>query len=330
MFAPDYAAPRRLLTACPAYAATPVVTLENGLRAKDETGRMGLGAFKALGGVYAVARIIEQRWCAAGNAPLGPAEYTAPPVRDFAAGLTFTCASAGNHGMAVAAGARLFGAQARIHLAETVPDSFAQRLAAKGATVVWSGATYEESITAAIAEAEAMGAIHLADGSWPGYTERPALVMEGYTVIVSELRDQLADTMPKTVALQAGVGGFAAAMARGIRDLWPSQPEILIVEPDAAPCIAASLSAGQLTHAGGPVSDMGRLDCKDASLLAFEALKELDVTCVAVSDAAALAAAEELSAQGLATTSSGAAGLAGLIAAGVTPGDALIVVTETA
>lgn len=330
MFAPDYDAPRRLLAACPAYAATPVVELDGGLRAKDETGRMNLGAFKALGGVYAVARIVADAWHSAGNAALAPAAFTSPEVKDFARAMTFTCASAGNHGMAVAAGARLFGARARIHLAATVPQSFAERLEAKGATVVRSGATYEESIAAAIAEADAMGAIHLADGSWPGYTERPALVMEGYTVIAAELRDQLAGNLPRHVALQAGVGGFAAAIAQGIRDLWPEQPRILVVEPDAAPCIAASLEAGTLTHAGGPVSDMGRLDCKDASLLAFEALRTLDVSCIAVSDAQAIAAAGELAAQGLPTTSSGAAGLAGLKAAGIDPRDALVVVTETA
>ena len=36
---------------------------------KDETQRMNLGAFKALGGVYAVARMIGDAWQAAGNEP---------------------------------------------------------------------------------------------------------------------------------------------------------------------------------------------------------------------------------------------------------------------
>lgn len=331
-FAPDLAAPPRWLAACPAYAPTPLRLLPDGLLVKDESARMGLGAFKALGGVYAVARLLARAWEEAGGGALAPEDMLREDVRAFAAGQTFVCASAGNHGMAVAAGARLFGARARIHLAETVPESFARRLAARGAEVVRSGAIYEESIAAAIADAEAHGAIHLADGSWPGYTEAPALVMEGYTVIAAELALQIAEEQsgawPQVVALQAGVGGFAAALAFAIRALWPVQPEILIVEPEAAACIGASLRAGRPTAAPGPVSSMGRLDCKEPSLLAVDALARLDVACVAIGDPAAEEAARALSAEGLPTTPSGAAGLAGLRAAGRGPGGALCVLTE--
>ena len=84
--------------------------------------RMNLGAFKALGGVYAVARMIADAWQAAGNEPLKPEEYTSDAVRELAAGMTFVCATAGNHGMAVAAGARIFGATARIYLAKEGVD----------------------------------------------------------------------------------------------------------------------------------------------------------------------------------------------------------------
>jgi diaminopropionate ammonia-lyase len=53
--------PQELLQACPAYTASPL--WDGSLRGrrllvKDETNRMGLGAFKALGGVYAVAQLI--------------------------------------------------------------------------------------------------------------------------------------------------------------------------------------------------------------------------------------------------------------------------------
>jgi diaminopropionate ammonia-lyase len=102
-----------------------------------------------------------------------------------------------------------------------------RRLSAKGAEVVRSGAVYEDSIAAAIADAEATGAIHLADGSWPGYTEPPRLVMEGYTVMAEETaRDLRSGEMawPSHVYLQAGVGGMAAAVAAMIRSNWAVQP----------------------------------------------------------------------------------------------------------
>ncbi|MCA0963656.1 pyridoxal-phosphate dependent enzyme [Salipiger bermudensis] len=295
----DPAPVRARLARCPNHAPTPLHRQRPGGRPlwiKDERTRMGLGSFKALGGAYAVLRLIEAR---------GRAD------------VTFVTASAGNHGLSVAAGARVFGAKARIHIARTVSEHFADRLRAEGATVVRSGDTYEASIAAAIADAEATGAIHLADGSWPGYTEPPRLVMEGYTVIAEELREAFktagpgADAWPDIVYLQAGVGGLAAAMAARIRAAWPVQPRIVVIEPEAAPCLRESMRAGRIITVDGPVSKMGRLDCKTPSLLAFDILRETADAFETVSEAEAAAAFELMAAEGLATTPSGAAGVAG-------------------
>ena len=322
--------PLALLQSCPAYAAAPLTRLTwatSEIWAKDETQRMGLGAFKALGGVYAVARLIAER---AGNTP-SAAGLTDPTTRDLASGMTFVCASAGNHGLSVAAGARIFGARCRIHLSATVPKAFEGRLQAQGAEVVWSGDDYEESIALAIEDAARNDAIHLADGSWPGYTEPPRLVMEGYTVMAEEMRDSFsaAGAWPERVYLQAGVGGLAAAVAHGIRTRWPEQPEITVVEPEAAPCIRDSIAAGEMTTVTGPVSNMGRLDCKTPSLLAYEILSEYADHCVTVSDAEAARAAEQATRHGIATTPSGAAGLAACLREGG-EGRALVILSETA
>ena len=317
-FHPDIDAPRRMIAACPAYRETPLRTAEvDGvpLLMKDETERMGLGAFKALGGVYAVACLIEEAWRADGGAALAPEDFVSEPVRAFAGNLTFVCASAGNHGMAVAAGARVFGAKARIHLSATVPPAFADRLRAKDAEVVWSGDVYEESIAAAIKDAEESGAIHLADGSWPGYVHAPALVMEGYTVMGEEMRQRFeaSGEWPRRVCLQGGVGGLAAGVTVAIRERWSVQPEIVIVEPDAAPCLKASKEAGKPVRADGPVSNMGRLDCKEPSILAVEALNRLADRFVTISDEAGDRAVARAADLGLATTPSGGAGLAAVL-----------------
>ena len=325
----DPTRPLTLLAACPIYAPTPLVRATiQGRRflVKDESNRMGLGAFKALGGVYAVARLIQQ---AVGH-PVPAAEMQSASVRQVARDMTFICASAGNHGLAVAAGATLFGANARVHLAASVPEEFAQRLQAKGAQVVRSGDTYEQSIAAAIDDARDSGAIHLADGSWPGYVDPPRLVMEGYTVMAEEMRQSFEDTgdWPSHVYLQAGVGGLAGAIAHMIRRNWHEQPEIIIVEPDAAPCLAASVAADQLVHVTGPVSSMGRLDCKDASMLAFEILRRDADRFVTVSDAAAGDAVDVAQGAGFATTPSGCAGLAAALAENAT--SPLIIMSEGA
>ena len=307
----DTAGARAWVSACPAYEATPLSFSKHGDRRiwlKDESRRMGLGSFKALGGVYAIARFIARE---AGGG-IEPAAMESDEVRRVASRLCFVTASAGNHGLAVAAGARLFGASARIHIAETVPEAFALRLCARGAEVLRSGETYEESIAAAASDAERRGAIHLTDTSWPGSLESARLVMEGYTILAGELREAFAASgeWPARVYLQAGVGGLAAAIAWSIRQSWEVQPGITLVEPDRAACLQASVAAGELVTVSGPVSNMGRLDCKTPSLLAFDILRLAADRFVSVSDEEASQAATRLAAHGLASTPSGAAGFA--------------------
>ena len=307
----DATKPTALLSACPAYKATPLQHHSfNGrsLLIKDETERMGLGAFKALGGVYAVARLIEAKI----GSSIDPKNFQGDYLRQHTKKMTFVCASAGNHGLSVAAGAHLFGAKSRIYLSQHVPEEFASRLREKGAEVVRSGDDYEASIRAAIVDTEKTGAIHLADGSWKGYTEPPRLVMEGYTIIAEEMRETLTETgdWPSHVYLQAGVGGFAASIAYMIRLNWTIQPKIIVVEPEAAPCLRDSIKAGQVVTVEGPVSNMGRLDCKTPSLLAFNILSECADEWITISDDTALEAVEHAREIGLSTTPSGAAGLA--------------------
>ena len=173
--------------------------------------------------------------------------------------------------------------------------------------------------------------IHLADGSWQGYIEPPRLVMEGYTIIAEEMRKDFEECgeWPTHVFLQAGVGGLAGAITYMIRKNWQVQPHIAVVEPDSAPCLRASVSAGRLTEVKGPASVMGRLDCKSASLLAFEILSNKADEFLTISDQQAQLAAKALAKEGIATTPSGAAGYAGFLKASLDENArALIIVTE--
>lgn len=306
--------PMAMLRQCPAYESTPLCQLPvlsddlgiSALYVKDETRRMRLGSFKALGGVFAVAQMIQD--------VSGTADLTGDRARQCAASMTFITASAGNHGLSVAAGARIFGARGIIVLCSAVPEGFAERIRKAGSEVVRIDGSYEDSVDYAISTAEQNGWLLLADGSWEGYVERPALVMEGYSVLAEECRASFeqAAVWPDHVFLQAGVGGLAAAMAAHIRLHWPHSPQIIVVEPDAAPCLQKSVEAGQLTRVEGPVSNMGRLDCKDASLIAFESLRRDADMFVTVSDEEAASATRLLARYGIATTPSGAAGLAAL------------------
>ncbi len=303
-----------MLKSCPAYAPTPLLDMASlaascgvgALYVKDESKRMRLGSFKALGGAFAVAQMVADR--------SGEADPTADTAKTVAAGMTFITASAGNHGLSIAAGARVFGAHAVIVLSSFVPEGFAARIRAMGAEVVHVNGTYEDSVTHAVSAADANDWMLLADGSWEGYVDRPALVMEGYTVLAEECCLEFAARgfWPSHVFLQAGVGGLAAAAAAHIRVHWPEQPEIIVVEPDVAPCLVESVKAHKITRVEGPLSNMGRLDCKDASLIAYSSLKDDADIFMTISDDDASAAASMLTKADLGTTPSGAASLAAM------------------
>jgi diaminopropionate ammonia-lyase len=340
-FNADVSRPLKLLAECPAYASTKCHELlapEIGtMYVKDESTRMGLGSFKALGGVYAVAALIADQLRASNPDQHSAIDYASPKVRTFASSLTFTCASAGNHGLAVAAGARIFGANARIFLSRQVPEEFAGRLLQAGAEVVRSGETYEESVEAALDNSQSTNSVLLADSSWPGYWHPPSLVMEGYAVLADELRIffETKNDWPTHVFLQAGVGGLAASIVHMIRKYWRSKPQIIIVEPKAAPCLESSAKAGRPIEVSGPISNMGRLDCKVPSLLAVKLLAMAEVSYVVISDKEAATACSELHDLGFASTPSGAAGFAGLKSYLATNGQEktvrpLIIVTEGA
>lgn len=295
-----------LLKQCPVHQATPLldcpelasITGVARLTIKDERGRMGLGSFKALGAAHAIAR---QAAAAGGD------------LSQALAGHTYITASAGNHGMSVAAGARIFGAAAVVYLAQTVPTAFADKLQALGATVVREGVDYEASMAAASAAAEANNWTLLSDGSWPGYVELPFRVMEGYRQMAVEIVEQ-SDSVPTHVLLQAGVGGLAAALAAELRLAWGDAPQMIVVEPDAAPALIESIRAGRLVETEGPVSSMGRLDCKTPSMLALADLAHDADKFVTITEAEAALGTDVLAQAGLASTPSGVAGFAALLA----------------
>ncbi len=304
-----------LLSKCPAHAPTPLrdapsLAAELGvarIHLKDERQRMGLGSFKALGAAHAIAR--------------EAAADKTDDLRHALAGRVYVTASAGNHGLSVAAGARLFGARAVIYLSDTVPEAFAERLRAKGADVVRAGADYEASMQAAADAAQAQGWTLMSDSSWPGYTELPLRVMEGYLQLAAEAAAQI-DTAPSHILLQAGVGGLAAAVAAHARHVWGQGPQIIIVEPQAAPALMEGIRAGHVVDTSGPASCMGRLDCKTASMIALNGLARDADVFVTISETDAQRGADLLAAHGLPTTPSGAAGLAALVAGLELPADA--------
>lgn len=291
-----------LLEHCPKAAPTPLVESPalarcagvSRLWIKDERNRMGLGSFKALGAAYVIAR-------EAAAQRTGRLE-----------GVTYVAASAGNHGLSVAVGARLFGAKSVIYVSRSVPQALADGLRQAGAEVVRAGDDYEESMAAAADSAAAHGWRLLSDSSWPGYSRITRRVMEGYLVVGYETAADM-DPAPTHIFLQAGVGGLAAALAAYFRSVWGDEPVIVVVEPETARPLLESIRAGKPVRSPGPPSSMGRLDCKEPSHLALAVLARLANYFVTVTDTEADEATRLLEDHELATTPSGGAGVAAVM-----------------
>ena len=290
-----------LLARCPSAAVTPLVQAAEiatdlgvgQISIKDERARMGLGSFKALGASYVIA-------------------YSALVEGQDQSQKTYVTASAGNHGLSVAAGAKAFGAASVVFISETVPEAFAKRLAAEGAQVMRAGKTYEKSMAAAQDAARNNGWSLLSDSSWPGYFEPSHRLMEGYTALMAEADGQM--QAPSHIFLQAGVGGLAGAAAAMARKLWGQDSLIVVVEPSHAAALHGCILAGDFIAATGPDSAMGRLDCKEASLIALKGLaRDADVFAL-ITEAEGQAGADYAATHAMKSTASGAAGLASLLA----------------
>jgi diaminopropionate ammonia-lyase len=137
--------------------------------------------------------------------------------------------------------------------------------------------------------------------------------MEGYLVLMAEAIAQI-PTPPSHIFLQAGVGGLAGACAALARLAWGDAPCIVVVEPDVAAGLYGSIVAGKAQESVGPVSEMGRLDCKMPSLIALKGLaRDADVFAL-ISEAEGQMGAGAAMVAGLPSTPSGAAGIAALLA----------------
>jgi diaminopropionate ammonia-lyase len=309
----DPTATRDLFAKCPVAETSPLMEHSElarhvgvaSIHIKDERERLGLGSFKSLGAAFAIAKSANKM-------------VSEDPQLEYETALNgrvYVCASAGNHGLSMAAGARIFGADAVVYLADTVPEEFAGRLTAKGATVVRAGANYEASMTAALKAAEENGWELLSDSSWVGYTELPRDVMEGYLIMGAEVAEQLSRP-PTHIFLQAGVGGLAAACTAAARHYWGASPKIIVVEPEYAPALFESIAASRAVTTIGPASVMGRLDCKEPSHLALKYLAKEADGFITISDVEAIEAVKDLKAYDLAASPSAVAGYAGLYFSG--------------
>ena len=319
---------RAEITGWPGYAPTPLIDLPGAAQAarvasvhiKDEAGRFGLGSFKALGGAYAVLGTVQSELSRRGNAAHATgAELAAGVHAEAARAITVCCATDGNHGRSVAWGAQRFGAACCIFVHGTVSAARVAAIAAYGAEIRRVPGTYDDAVRMAAAAAEREGWLVVSDTSYPGYTEVPREVMQGYRLMMEEALEQ-APAAPTHVFVQAGVGGVAAAVSVHGRSRLTPEPVLVVVEPERAACLLASAASGGIAVVGGGLETiMAGLACGAPSLLAWEELERGAAGFLAIPDAAAVDAMRLLAKCGVVSGESGAAGLAGLMLAAGDP-----------
>lgn len=292
-----------------------------GLHVKDEGQRLGLGSFKALGGAYAVIRLVQEAAAERLGRTVDDADLGDPAVRAVAAGMTFACATDGNHGRSVAQGAQLVGARSVVFVHGGVSDERVAAIARFGAEMVRVAGTYDDSIVEAARVAAEKGWTVVSDTSWEGYERIPALVMQGYTAIAQEAFAALPER-PSHVFVQAGVGGIAAALAAQMLTRFGTErPFFTVVEPELAACLFEAARQGRPVRiAHGAPTVMAMLECYDPSPLALRVLFRAADAFLTAADSDAVEAMNRLARPvagdpAIVAGESGAAGLAGLLAA---------------
>ncbi|MCO5089535.1 diaminopropionate ammonia-lyase [Bosea sp. (in: a-proteobacteria)] len=304
MLGPEAAAEvERFLAKREGHRQTPLVALArlaealgvSSIHIKDEGHRLGLGSFKALGGAYAVIRLIVEEASRKLGRAIDFVDFDAPEVREVASTFTVACATDGNHGRSVAQGARLIGARCVIFVHAGVSDERVAAIARYGAEMVRVAGNYDDSVAEAARIAGKEGWIIVSDTSWPGYERIPGLVMQGYTALLGEALNAMPQP-PTHVFVQAGVGGIAAATAAYFAlALGEKRPCFVVVDPARAACLFESARAGRpvkVEH--GEATIMAMLECYEPSLVAWRVLSRVADAFMTVEDGEAVDAMKRL------------------------------------
>ena len=307
---------RRLHRMAPGYAPTalralPELAQRLGVRAvyvKDESTRFGLKAFKGLGGIYAMFRML----CEA--LALDPKETTLddlrrPPCSDAIRGMHFATTTDGNHGKGVSWAAGVFGCQAHVFMPKGSVEVRAQAIRDAGnAEVTITDMGYDDCVAWTGETAARRGWKLIQDTSWPGYEDVPLWIMQGYTTLFYEALNQM-EAQPTHLFLQAGVGAMAGAIAGAAVESCRIPPVIATVEADTVACFQESFRAGDgRPHraTGSCETIMAGLNCAVPCTIAWDILGGCAVGGFACSDEVTKRGMRLLRREGIVSGESGA------------------------
>jgi diaminopropionate ammonia-lyase len=281
----------------PGYHITPLAKLArlakylgiSDLWVKDEGTRFDLKAFKVLGASYAIGKLLaEKLQLDVNNFTFKQLISHAHKLRD----LIFVTATDGNHGRAVAWAASKLGCKAVVYMPKGASSERLKAILNFGAEASIINGNYDDAVRLAAKQSDEKGWILIQDTSWPGYTDIPIYTMQGYTTLLMETFQQLAEEWPSHIFIQAGVGSLAAALQAFLCHCHKNpRPFFGVVEPTKAACFYQSMRMNNgKPHAieGDLDTIMAGLACGECSKIAWEILKENADAFIACSDQIAL------------------------------------------
>ncbi len=300
------------------YAVTPLFDLKNfaaekNLRAvfvKDESTRFGLKAFKALGSIYAIYKVVTKNF---GLENISLRDLLKNHGAEISK-MTFATTTDGNHGKGVSWAAKIFGCKSRVFMPKGTVEIRAQAIRDAGtAEVTITDLSYDECVKYSAALAEKNGWTLIQDTSWRGYEEIPAWIMRGYSTLAYEAINQM-KIRPTHIFLQAGVGSMAGAVTAVFAETFKETlPRISIIEPENVACFYETMliDDGEIHSATGNCRTMmAGLNCATPCEIAWRFIKSYASNSVTITDEIAAAAMKKLAAEKIISGESGCAGFA--------------------
>ena len=238
---------------------------------KDESQRLGLNSFKALGASYAMAKQLENN----------------PDIE------TFCTATDGNHGRSVAWMARKLNRKSIVYVPRNTSKNRIEAIRNEHAEVYVTDNNYDITVAKAQTRCDKENKIArknvwslVQDTAWDGYEEVPLQIMKGYWTQIHEITEQIISSNVDVLFLQAGVGSWAASIASYIAIYWKNPPMIITVEPLSANCVYESIKTGKRVSINNHKNTiMAGLNCGTVSKIAWKILKNYVHYSLAIPDA---------------------------------------------
>lgn len=278
----------------PGYQPTPLHDLKDlakefslgKILVKDESHRFSLNAFKMLGGVYAIARLL----CDELKLDINDFDFDKVHTQ-IQTKLTFATATDGNHGRGIAWAAKQLGQKAVVYMPKGAASERVNNIRTLGAECIVTNLNYDDTVRLVVALSATNGWKVVQDTAWQGYSEIPTWIMQGYSTMAAEVIDQL-DTQnmakPTHVILQAGVGAMAGGVLGFLAEkLGVKNLKSIIIEPNQADCIYRSGldQQGEIVNVDGELSTiMVGLACGEPNPLGWQVLRNCATHFVSCED----------------------------------------------